>query len=277
MIFSCSTSFLREPLEIALPLAAQAGYWNVDLLAIGGWPHLVTSDLLANFDAEFARIEGLLSENALGVTAVNFAGPSIHQRGDEAKNEDRIRQATAVAKFMNAIGAKVCSFYPGPPETSRPWEEILADAVASIRDLIAVGKAAGVTFAIEPHQNTPFETVEQNRRLLDAIPELAVAYDPSHFAMQEIPLPETAFLLDRAVHVHIRDAAPGKMCVPLGTGTVDFDWLAAGLRQRNYSSAVAVEVLAGSVPDASTEIAAYHTRFAKEWEAKAPGVPGRGQ
>jgi sugar phosphate isomerase/epimerase len=125
-------------------------------------------------------------------------------------------------------------------------DDVLAGEVATIGEFIKTAEEYGVCLAIEPHYNTPFQTLEQVDELLAAVPALKVAYDPSHFAMQEIDLRETAKYLDRAAHVHVRDAAPGKMQAKVGEGTVGFAWLVGELKSRGYDGALSVEYLPGN-------------------------------
>jgi len=52
--------------------------------------------------------------------------------------------------------------------------------------------------------------------------------------MQEIDVRDTAVLLDRTAHVHLRDAGPEQMQVPVGEGNVDFVWIVDALAERGY-------------------------------------------
>jgi sugar phosphate isomerase/epimerase len=61
--------------------------------------------------------------------------------------------------------------------------------------------------------------------------------------MQGIDIRETGWLMDRARHVHLRDAAPGKIQAPFGEGTVDFDWVLGELEQRGYQGHFSIEYL----------------------------------
>lgn len=102
----------------------------------------------------------------------------------------------------------------------------------------------------EPHQGAVVEDPAVARRLVEALwPQVGIAYDPSHFVMQEIPLEATAPLLDYTTHVHVRNAAPGQMQAPLARGTVDFPWLVAAWRQRGYAGPVVLEYLGAGEAD----------------------------
>jgi len=75
------------------------------------------------------------------------------------------------------------------------------------------------------------------------MPEMPLVYDPTHFVMQGIDIRETAWLMERAIHVHLRDAAPGKIQEHFGKGAVDFDWVLRTLKDNGYEGHFSIEYL----------------------------------
>lgn len=244
MALACSTSAFKASHEDALAEVAALGFRHVDLIVIPGFGQLLPAELAKDFETQARRAEAALAKNRLTPVAVNTAFGHLRLRTPELLAQRRA-EVEAVAKFMRRLNVAVASFYPGYKAPDLPWADVLKDSVASMREMLAIGREYGVTFAIELHFNTPFENVEQCTRLLEALPELAVAYDPSHFAMQGLDLKATRPFLDRAVHVHLRDAAPQKMQAPTGSGTVDFGWILETLAARKYAGHYSIEYLAG--------------------------------
>jgi sugar phosphate isomerase/epimerase len=185
---------------------------------------------------------------------MNCGLPATYQR-DAETTEERNRQVEALARLGRRLGVQVASFYPGYRVEDRPWQEVLAESAESCREIIGIGEQHDVLFAIELHYDTPVQSLEQCHYLLEEVPELMVAYDPSHFAMQGIDLRNTGELLDRAAHMHLRDAAPDEMCVPVGEGTVDFHWLVDAMGHRGYDGHWSIEYLPGAVEDPAAEAA----------------------
>lgn len=244
MAIACSTSAFKTDLDSALTQVKELDFAHVDLICIPQWEHVSLEALARDYDAQRDRIAAKLEKHQLQPVALNCGLPATYDRSD-ATVQKRLAQALAIAKLLKDLNIQVASFYPGYKVEDRPWEEVLQDAAISMRELLEIGAQAGVTFAIELHAQTPFENLQQCSRLLETVEELQVAYDPSHFAMQEIDLKQTADFLDRTVHVHLRDAGPGKMQMPMGQGTVDFDWLLGALKQRNYAGHISLEYLPG--------------------------------
>jgi len=234
-------------LPAALEAVSKMGFREADLIAIPNWGLVEPEKLVSSFDETVGDIRKCLNQYGLTAVAVNAGFPTPYVRDDAALNAARCAQVEAVCRMMQRLGIAVGSFFPGSnwPAQEMEWERVLDGEAATLREMLDTALSHGVTLAVELHANTPFETVEQGRRLLEAVPELKVAYDPSHFAMQGIPLAETVEFLDRTVHVHLRDAGPGKMQMAVGEGTVDFGWIVEQLRARSYEGTVSIEYLPG--------------------------------
>jgi sugar phosphate isomerase/epimerase len=257
-VVACSTSGFKTSLDAALARIAALGFGHVDLIAISGWDHVDLDRLTDDFDAEANRIAGALAAHRLTPVALNCApAPQSHQRGDAAANARRRATFAAVARLARRLGVPRASYYPGYWRADlRPWEDAFADALETYREIARIGADAGIEFLLEPHAMTLAERPEQLRPLLAALPELRVAYDPSHFAHAGLAPADTEFLLDRTAHVHLRDAMPGKLHAPCGSGHVDFAALGHALHARGYCGHLSLEPLPGFAGDLEAEIKA---------------------
>jgi sugar phosphate isomerase/epimerase len=255
MQIGCSTSAWKNSLDDALDAIAALGFRRIDQILIKGWDQLLPSELAEDYDNHSARFRRALERTGLLINAFNVAVDHWHERADEvrAKREKELR---AVFRLQRELGVAVSGFYPGYwwREGGRSWEDIFETSVASFSEMLDLAKAEGVVAAVELHFNTPFETLEQSHRLLDALPALPVVYDPTHFVMQGFRLEETLPLMRRAVHCHLRDAKSGVIHAPLGTGTVDFEWVLEELHALDYRGNVSIEYLTGFKGDLTGEL-----------------------
>jgi len=244
MAVACSTSaFTCQPLDDALRAIHELGFAHVDLLAIEGWAHVMPSDLVIDYEATVERVQNLLRRYALTPVAINASvGPLLHDRSAQACAV-RDAQTRALVRFMTDLKIGVMTLGPRETDKSRPQEEVLRAAAASLRDTLAITGPAGITVALECHINSVAETVAASLALLDSVPGLYVAYDPSHLVMQGVDLAETLALMDHAGQVHLRDAGRNAMQKPYGQGEVDFDWLLDTLQQRGYRGPISIEYL----------------------------------
>lgn len=242
MAVACSTSLGHKlPLTGALARIARLGFRRVDLLSIDGWVHVNTRDLAERWEETTAGVDRALAEAALVPLATNSGvSPQLHHRSS-AVNAARLCEVEALVRWMNHLGITVAAIQPRQGDPARPWEDVLADCVATLREQFAVGSSGGVRFGLELHVNSPFETAEQARRLLEAMPEVTFVYDPTHAVCQGLDVRETEWVMDHAVHVHLRDAAPGQLQTAYGEGGVDFDWVLTRLRDRGYTGHFSIE------------------------------------
>ncbi len=253
MPVACSTSVrCNESLDAALSSIQSIGVEQVDILTIDGWVHLHPSALVTDFEATARALDALLHHYGLKPLALNTGtAPQLHDRSAEA-NRRRSAQTAALIQLMQRYNIRIAAVQPRNHDPARPYREVLRDCVATLREQTAAGRAEGITFALELHVNSPFETVEQAHMLLNEMPELALVYDPSHFIMQGIDLHETTWLLKHARLIHLRDVERGKMQVPFGTGAVDWDWLLGAISDSGYSGDFSIEYLQSNDFDALT-------------------------
>lgn len=233
----------RSPLQRAMAMVAATGARCVDVLMIGTWAHINPAELAMDYAAVATRLGRLLSGLGLKLSALNTGTTvQLHDRS-EAANIARQLETEALCRLMSQHGVTTAAVQPLQREDHRDPADVMADCIASLRQQYAIAAKYGVRLAVELHVHSPFETLDEAKTLLREMPEVMVVYDPTHFIMQGVPLRETTWLMDRAIHVHARDAARGKLQVPLGTGEIDFDWMAGALLDRGFTGNVSVEYL----------------------------------
>lgn len=244
MKISCSTTIgHRLSLDEALDRIAGLGFTEVDLLAAHGWAHVSPRDLLDDFAATSAAIRTSIETRGLTIAALNvaFSGPLYgRSEGDVARRHD---EGLAVVNLMDAFDVDVAAVQPGGRPHGIADNTLIEDAASSWGELTALAAEKGRTLALELHTGSPFDSPDAARELINRVPETRFAFDPSHLVGQGIDLHQVGWVLDRAAHVHLRDAQSGRVQVPFGSGTVDFDWILEHLQARDYTGYVAVEYL----------------------------------
>lgn len=231
-------------LDNALTAIARVGGHAFDLLAIDGWVHVSTVALAHDWDSTVTNLDATIARQGLTPIALNTGvAAQLHQRSPDI-NAQRIAEFEGLVRLMQHLNVGIAAIQPRNADPSRPFEDVLRDCVATLREQIGVANAGSVRFALELHIGSPFETMAQARRLLEEMPEIPLVYDPTHFVMQGIDIRETAWLMDHAQHVHLRDAARDRMQTPFGTGAVDFDWVLGTLKERGYNGHFSIEYLA---------------------------------
>jgi len=147
-----------------------------------------------------------------------------------------------------------------PPERERQWRW----AVESLREVAEYAGERGIVLAIEPlnrFETDLVNTAEQGLELCERIglPNVGLLLDTFHMNIEERSIPDAIRLAgDRALHVHACENDRGAP----GSGHVDWNGVAAALREIGYDGAVVIESFTPEI----AEIA----RAASVWRALAP-------
>ncbi len=240
----CSTSLRSaENLDSALQAIAACGFTTIDLLTIGQWFHINPRDLHEHWDQTIAELDRLLDKHQLSIGATNNGTTvQLHDRSAEAC---RIRHEewAATARLMKYYDFTTATIQPLQKDQGRSWSDAFADCVKTLQEQLIFAEKQNLSFALEAHTNGPIETIDEARQICDAIPELSLTLDPTHFIMQGKDIRETEWMIPKTTHIHLRDAAPGKLQTPFGAGTLDFDWFLNTLKDADFKGSISVEYL----------------------------------
>jgi sugar phosphate isomerase/epimerase len=126
----------------------------------------------------------------------------------------------------------------------------------NLERIAPINKDKNISISVEPHHGAILEKPAEALRLVRAFwPAIGITYDPSHFCMQDIPLPETAPLLEFTTHVHVRNASSGQMQDTMENGKVDLKWLISALKDHKYDGPMAIEYFRDFDPEFKTTMA----------------------
>ena len=241
----------------ALRKIRDLGFFAFDLDAFEGWQHVDPSKLASGEAGRWAE-EFLKAVDELGLKVSSFnCGLSAKLNDPDPEAFERCRREfSALLELAAEVGCPNITLQPGPFIPGYDQEHLLSVLRDHVLELARMCEGSGVGIGLEAHANTVIERPEAALRLMDEVyPEVGLTYDPSHFAMQGIPLEETEPLLRYAVHIHVRDAAPGRMQERVGEGVVDFRWLVEALRRYGYEGALTIEYFNDFDPDFSSVLA----------------------
>jgi len=249
---SCSSCVeAHRPLPEALARIRELGFHYVDLIVTEGMEHIHPSKLAAS-DSMARDVGRAVARSGLEVSSLN-CGFGV-RFSDEADVRRRIeREWLAILRLAEEVGCSLLTLQLGGFDGSVGRVEAFDRGFAGLGWLLEVKGDREVQLSFEPHSGSPVEKPADALYMVKRLwPEVGVAYDPSHFVMQSdiASLDETEPLLDYSVHVHVRNAARGRMQAPMDEGTTDFAWVVSALRKREYAGALAIEYLDGAEADA---------------------------
>ncbi|TFG71509.1 MAG: sugar phosphate isomerase/epimerase [Anaerolineales bacterium] len=260
MILSCSTLCCTldayPHIEETLAKIKALGFHTIDLAAFENWQNINPSVLAQpgeTWSSEFLRG---IEATGLKVSSFN-CGLSIPLNNPQRQDYPQIeREFRALVKMADAVGCPNITVQPGNPVEGTALETLLAITAENVRALAPISQERGITLSLEGHQGSILEDPDVAYHFMESLwPEVGFTYDPSHWTMQDIPLPVTEPLLDVIYHVHARNATTDKMQETMAQGKVDFAWLVRALEKHGYSGAVSLEYFSGFDRDFSETLA----------------------
>ena len=183
---------------------------------------------------------------SLGISAANLywlfgPDPETHAVSDAAALDRNLRELDEVARFAEALKIPTLFVLPGMSRPGRSRAGLLQESAASLREMLPVTRARGVTLTVEPHVGSCLASPAETLALLDAVPGLRLTLDYAHFACMGFAQDAIDALAPHAAHVHLRQARPGALQAKWGEGTLDIGRMIGTLREAGYDGFLAVE------------------------------------
>lgn len=253
MYLSCSTCVYGDlTLRDALDRIHALGFGAFDLFALENMGQIYPSRLAAG-DVDTAAIARTIHDSGLRVSSFNCGFSQALNDPDSAARHQVEAEFRCLLRLAALVECSVFTVQTGGYDDTIGRVESFDRALEGLQRLVSAAQGTGIRLSFEPHWGAvvekPADALCMARRLW---PDVGITYDPSHFVMQPDidSLEETEPLLDYSVHVHVRNASPGKMQVSMDEGVVDFAWLVTALRARGYEGAVAIEYLESAESEA---------------------------
>lgn len=197
---------------------------------------------------------------------------------DQAVWEERVQRAERAVDAAARAGVASVGVAAGPHRwvTSAvrvgidlPEPEAWALAERGLRRIAGHAEGSGVRVALEPLWGSLVDSGERFQRMLDAVPALAVTFDPSHLVLPGDDIP---FWIDawkeKIVHVHLKDAFGRR-----GMGGEDFFFPLLGEGHVPWTEVLTALTAAGYDGVASIEAESY--RLLRQCYANDPTEPAR--
>ena len=237
MRIACSTlCFTQLTLAEALRRIAQLGFRYVDL-GVQRWAHISAPDLVHSHEEMAASLQRSLQQAGVELSAMNVGL-------DRSADVSLVAQTEAVCAIAAAHSLPaICINAPG---SGTPLES----AEIELHQLAAIAACFNVTLCLETHVNCLTELPAVAVRLVESVPNLGLALDPSHFYAGPWQGCDFSITYPHTHIVHLRDAgnSPEEIQMPPGKGCVDFAGILRGLTQQGFSGTLAVEYIDTRIP-----------------------------
>lgn len=230
------------PVAEALRVCSEIGYDSVELVCMSDWPSApesLTSAVRGDLKKQLADAKLVVASLMENVSPL--ADESIH-RG----NVDRLKRACELARDLAPQSPPVVETVLGGKPAE--WDQVREKMATRLGDWAKVAEAAKVVIALKPHVAGALHTPDGAAWLMEQLksPWLRLAYDYSHFELQDIPLKGSLdTMLPQTAFIHLKDtsgtAAKFQFLLP-GDGRTDYATYFQQLKLAGYAGPLVVEV-----------------------------------
>lgn len=213
----------------------------LDLIAIPGTrldTHQIAADPLGH--ARQALELGATLSNLLMFFGTSFCDRPVNSpdRTVRDKNLDTFQR---VIEYCAAAKVYSVTVLPGVQSQGQSRADALQCAATELNRLTEVAKAAGVMLVYEPHVESILENPSDVVVFSRENTELRLVLDYSHGISAGYSIADLEPLIPYAGHVHLRQAAPGKIQARWEEGAIDFPGLMSQLVQSKYQGFATLE------------------------------------
>jgi sugar phosphate isomerase/epimerase len=245
---ACHTwSFHDLTLPESLGTIARLGFRAVAIGSGSGWNAAQAARDPGGAAAEIARDLRLFH---LRLSDLYLMFPRISVADDEARERD-IAAFAALLPFAAALGTPGITVTTGVLHNAESGGASVGsvDAAAfersadALRRMAAAAGTHGIALSFEPNPDSMTPTMEETRRMMDAVPDLRVTLDWANLVYRGAAHEAITTLLPQARHVHIRQAARGQLQLPHDKGRIDLKRAVGDMVAAHYDGALCVELL----------------------------------
>jgi sugar phosphate isomerase/epimerase len=183
--------------------------------------------------------------NAIGITMPNLYhlfGETLDDRnlalaGTLDQNLKDLEQALI---FADAASIASVFILPGVINPGQSRQSALEASAQSLKEMKALADDHAANLCFEPHVHSFAESPELALHLVEAS-GVGVCLDYAHFTCLGFTQDQIDPLAAHAVHVHLRQAVPGKLQEKFAHGTLNFPAMFATLNDAGYKGHVSIE------------------------------------
>lgn len=190
-------------------------------------------------DDSVERIAALSAKHGLPVIGTSFGGPMW----DRAKHQEILQQAETVIARLAKLGGRTMGTSVGSARGEKTPEQLDAQADL-LRQIIALGEAAGVVLNLHNHTYEVENGMHDLKGTLARIPDVKLGPDLNWLIRGGVdPVRFIRHFGDRIVFLHLRDQkADGTWSEAMGEGDTDHAAIGRALDKIGFSGDAVIEL-----------------------------------
>jgi sugar phosphate isomerase/epimerase len=251
----CSFAHPDQTLAQGLEWVARHGFSHADLGVGGANGHFKPIEVAENpeiFAAQVYREAQRLGLHLNECFVLNFGWPI--NTPDLARRRETLRLFPGLCRFAAAAGCCSILLIPGPVHLHLAPDQSLELAAVALEELVQIASAHNLRLHVEADLDSCANSPETADALCRRVKDLFLTLDYSHFICQGIDAARIERLHPYTGHLHIRQAAPGKLAAPVDEGTIDFARVLGQLDAAGYKGLYCIEYLSVDVEQRTADM-----------------------
>ena len=231
--------------ENSLDVIAMLGFEGVDIGLFEGRSHLFPSREFSE-EAAGKTLRKKVEDRGLRVADVylqmdpDFTLFAVNH--PEAARREKARDWFLRAlEYAGASGSPHVTALPGVLFDDESKADSLQRCYDELAWRVEQSRAAGIMFGVEAHVGSIVPTPEQALQLTDAVPDLTLTLDYTHFTRDGVPDWQIEPLVPHASHFHARGASENRLQCSLKDNTIDYGRIVELMQASGYSGYIGVE------------------------------------
>ncbi len=234
-------TWVGATLEEAARIYRALGVKALDLIAMPG--AALEADEIARDPlghADRARKLDVELVNLITIFGAGFEDRALNST-DSGVREMNLATYKGLLEFCAAARVYSIMVLPGVLQKDISRDEALEISAAELRTMNVLAKEAGVLLAYEPHVESILESPQEILDFVKEVPEIKLVLDYAHCVSLGHTQVEIDALAPYAGHVHLRQAASGKIQARWAEGEIDFVAVMQLLKKIGYEGYVTLE------------------------------------
>ena len=247
MRFACADfSFPLLSHDQSLRLIAMLGFDGVDIGLFEGRSHLWPSVEFAGVVSSAKRLKQKL--DGLGLRAADvflqmepdFTAFAINHP-EKARRERAREWFLGSLEYADTLGCRHLTTLPGVHFENEPFADSMNRSVVELHWRVEQAQRYGVTFGVEAHVDSIVSEPASAERLVDAVPDLTLTLDYTHFTRLGMPDSVVEPLVKFASHFHIRGACKGRLQTSFAENSIDYEQVWRAMQTTDYRGWLGIE------------------------------------
>lgn len=229
-------------------LVALLGFDGIDIGLFSGRSHITAETEFDNISKKAKLLKQQTADRGLSIADIylqldtNLAKFAINHP-DDSKRQYAREYFLKCIEYVNEAGATHLTTLPGMLFTDESAERSVQRSYEELNWRVEQAKAAGLHFSVEVHTGSPFIAPADSLKLVQAVKDLELTLDYTHYIRNGYAQQDVDPLLPYAGHFHARGATPNKLQSAVSKNIIDYTDIVHKMKTSGYEGWIGLEYI----------------------------------